>query len=109
MPTTVPAVPPTFPATTVPVQPVPPPTAPPTTAPSASTETYDGIGGSITVRLSGGTVALVGDPSPAPGYTTRVDDNGPDRVRVRFERDDARTEIRVEVEGGELVPEIIED
>ena len=96
-------------ATTVPVVPAPPPTSPPTTASPATTMTYDGIGGSITVRLSGGTLTLVGAPSPTPGYTTRVDDNGPDRVRVRFERDDVRTEIRVDVEGGELVPEIIED
>ena len=45
---------------------------------------------------------------PAPGWSYRVDDDGPTRVRVRFERDGQRSEIRVDLEGGGLVPEIIE-
>ena len=52
-------------------------------------------------------------PSPATRRRRRatacaIDDNGPDRVRVRFELDDQRSEIRVDLEDGQLVPEIIE-
>jgi hypothetical protein len=88
-------------------------TAAPTTAtgpavPEDVLSSYEGIGGSITVRLSGGTVTLASAPTPSPGFTVRVDDDGPDRVRVRFERDDERTEIRVELEDGRLVPTIEE-
>ena len=68
-----------------------------------------GIGGSITVRLSGDTLMLATAPTPSPGFTASVDDNGPDRVRVRFERDDQRTEIRVDLEDGRLVPRIDEN
>ncbi len=60
------------------------------------------------MRLAGGAIALAGDPSPRAGYSVRIDDNGPDRVRVRFESDAGRSEIRVDLQGGELVPEIIE-
>jgi hypothetical protein len=98
-----------------------PPTAPPTTlAPSttspSTTEvtaptlvTYDSTGGSITVRLAGGAITLAEDPVAAPGFSVRIDEDGPDRVRVRFERDEQRSEIRVELENGVPVPEIIED
>jgi hypothetical protein len=102
-PTTVPASTATLPASTATLAPV---SVPPSTV---TTATYQGVGGSIRVRLTGGTVMLAADPSPVPGYTTRIDDNGPARVRVRFERDDERTEIRVDVEDGRLVPTIDED
>ncbi len=87
-----------------------PPTAAPTVATTAAptTRTYDSVGGSITVRLAGGVISLAGDPVPAPGFSVRIDDNGPDRVRVRFELGDQRSEIRVDLEDGELIPEIIE-
>ena len=42
-------------------------------------------------------VALVADPVPSGGFSVRIDDNGPDRVRVRFEKDDQRSEIRVDL------------
>ena len=94
------------------------PAAPPATLPAApptvpaavpTTETYEGIGGSITVRLSGNTLMLATAPTPSPGFTASVDDNGPDRVRVRFEGDDRRTEIRVDLEDGRLVPRVDEN
>ena len=84
-----------------------PSTAPPPTS-SATVTVYDSSGGSITVRLAGGAIALVGDPSPRAGYSVRIDDNGPDRVGVRFESDAGRSEIRVDLEDGRLVPEVIE-
>lgn len=105
---------PATPGSTAPV--VPPPTgsaalttstsAEPT-APAASTTAYSSEGGAITVRLTGGTIALDGDPEPADGWTVRIDDDGPDRVRVRFERDDERSEIRVDLTAdGRLEPRI---
>jgi hypothetical protein len=99
-------------STIAPLPATPPATLPaaPPTVPAAepTTETYEGIGGSITVRLSGDTLILATAPVPAAGFTASVDDNGPDRVRVRFERDDQRTEIRVDLEDGRLVPRIEE-
>ena len=94
------------------------PAAPPATLPAApptvpaaepTTETFEGVGGSITVRLTGDTLMLATAPAPSPGFTASVDDNGPDRVRVRFERDDQRTEIRVDLANGRLVPRIDEN
>jgi hypothetical protein len=92
--------PPTEPATTP-----APPSAPP---PTSTVTTYDSSGGSIDVRLAGGAIALARDPSPRAGYSVRIDDNGPGRVRVRFEGAAGRSEIRVDLQGGELVPDIIE-
>ncbi len=106
---------------------VPPPTTTPTTVsttvprtdlprvqitvvtpPSPSTSTYSANGGSITVRLAGGQLTLDGDPLPASGWSVRIDDNGPDRVRVRFEMGDQRSEIRVDLVDGQLVPRVTE-
>ena len=80
----------------------------PATAPPV-TRTFTSRGGSIVVRHDGGTIVLDGDPSPSSGWTYRVDDDGPTRVRVRFETDDGRSEIRIDLEDGELVPTIVED
>ena len=75
-------------------------------APSAST--YTSAGGSIVVTLANGAVSLADDPSPSPGWSYRIDDDGPSRVRVRFERDGQRSEIRVDLQGDQLVPDITE-
>jgi hypothetical protein len=102
-PATVATTPPTAPPTSLPAS----PGVAPTTQP-ATTTTFAAIGGSIVVRLAGEAVALDREPSPAPGWTVRIDDAGPTRVRVRFERDGQRSEIRVEVRDGELVPQVVE-
>jgi hypothetical protein len=112
--TTVPATSTTAPLTQTapaPTQSTPTPTitamAPPA-PPASSTSTFSSIGGSIVVRIDAGAIALDGPPSPSSGWSYRVEDNGPDRVRVRFERDGGRSEIRVDLEGGQLIPQITE-
>ena len=76
----------------------PPPTAPTTTvapAPDPITQTYSSAGGSITVRWDGTALTLL-DVTPAAGFGSEVEDERPDRIRVRFEGDgDFRIEIRV--------------
>ena len=67
---------------------------------------YDSTGGSISVRMDGGVLAIDGEPRPTPGWSVRVDDDGPTRVRVRFERDDRRSEIRIDLVDGRLEPRI---
>ncbi len=76
-----------------------------TTGPAATpvTRTYESVGGSITVRLADGRIALVGEAAPAAGFTAHVYDNGPDRVRVRFESDTDEAEIRVDLIDGRMV------
>ena len=86
-----------------------PTSAAPATTPTSSRSTFSSAGGSIAVTLVGGTVTLDRDPSATDGWSFRVDDDGPTRVRVRFERQGQRSEIRVEVHGDALVPEIIEE
>ena len=73
---------------------------------SPVTEIYDSAGGSITVRAADGQIALVGEAAPAAGFTAHVYDNGPDRVRVRFESATTESEIRVDLIDGRLVPTI---
>ena len=51
-------------------------------------------GGTVVVEASGGSVSLV-SAVPNPGYTVEVDDGGPDEVRVEFESDDSKSEVRV--------------
>ncbi len=76
----------------------PPPTAPTTTvapAPDPITQTYSSAGGSITLRWDGAALTLL-DVTPAAGFGSEVEDERPDRIRVRFEGDgDFRIEIRV--------------
>ncbi len=74
-----------------------------TTRPAATPRTYESVGGTITVQLADGRIALVGDPAPAAGFTPHVYDNGPDRVRVRFESATDDVEIRVDLVDGRLV------
>jgi hypothetical protein len=83
-------------------------TAPPTSAASTITP-FTSVGGSIEVRLADGRIDLAGDPVASDGWTVRIDDNGPTRVRVRFEDGSRRSEIRIDLEGGSLVPRISDD
>ncbi len=56
-------------------------------------------GGTVVVEASGGAVSLV-SAVPNPGYEVEVDDAGPDEVRVEFESDDSKSEVRVRWDGG---------
>ena len=96
---------PTVPATTttdVVVDPTVPPATSPMPPPAPTPARYDSTGGSISVRIAGGVLVIDGEPRPAPGWSVRVDDDGPTRVRVRFERDDRRSEIRIDLVDGRL-------
>lgn len=86
--------------TTPPGSSSPPSTAPastsPTTSPATSEpesdpatppfsgRTYSSAGGSITVSWNGQALSLDGT-SPAPGFTASIEDQGSDRIRVRFD------------------------
>jgi hypothetical protein len=95
-------------STSTPATPATEPQATPT-VPSTTKSTFTSAGGSIVVAVANGAVSLAEDPTPSTGWSYRIDDNGPSRVRVRFEQADERSEIRVDLQGGELVPEITED
>jgi hypothetical protein len=69
------------------------------------TRTYTSAGGSVTVTLTNGSVALVSS-SPASGYVQSVHDDGPTRVEVRFTDPNGEWRIRVDVVDGSLVPQI---
>ena len=112
--TTLPPAPPTTlpPTTTAPPTTVPG-TAAQTSAASGTTNTrraeYDSLGGSITVEQVGSTIRLVGEPEPFGGYSVEGEDDGPDRVRARFESGERRSRITVELVDGTLVPRIDEE
>ena len=57
----------------------------------------------------GTTIRLLGEPEPSGGYSVEVEDDGPDRVRVRFESGERRSRITVELIDGTLVPRIDEE
>ena len=86
---------PTTTTTTAPAAP-PPTTAPPPSAPT--NRTFNGQGGSVTIRFTDTTVELV-VATPESGYAVEVDDGGPDRVRVEFSGDDHVT--RIEARAGD--------
>ncbi len=83
------------------------PTTSPTTTvappPEPFTQSYSSAGGSITVRWDGAALTLL-DVTPAAGFDQEVEDERPDRIRVRFQ-DDAGGDFRIEirVENGQIV------
>ena len=81
----------------------------PTTAPAPPvTEVFSGQGGTVTVRLQNGILKLVSFDA-ADGFSTEVEHTDYDRVEVRFESDTHRTNIRVDLENGAMVPTIEEE
>jgi hypothetical protein len=82
--------------------------APTTTPPPADvTETFGSVGGTITVRLSGGQLQLL-DATEAAGYTIERQVTKPDDVEVRFVSGDAESRIRVRIVGGQMNHEVDE-
>lgn len=99
------------PATSSPTTRANPTTSTPSTIASSSapglvldpfTDTYDSVGGSITVSWTGATFALQA-VSPAPGFVADVEDSSATRIRVRFEGPDADSRIEVHIADGQLV------
>ena len=84
----------------------PKPSTSPGTTPSDSAEpatsdpvrrTWQGVGGQVTVSCQGSAASFV-NAIPDSGFVFEIDDRGPDRVRVEFERDaddDQRSRIEV--------------
>ena len=86
-----------------------PATTTPTTNPPAPpiTNTYSGVGGSITVRLQNGSLTLV-SYNAASGFVADVRKASGSRVEVRFESNDQRTEIRVDIVGNGMSAQVDE-
>ena len=72
-----------------------------------TTKTYNLTGGSVTISFAPGVVNFKA-AVPQSGYSTDVEDNGPERVRVEFENDDDHSKFEAEWVSGELVINIEE-
>ena len=93
-------------ATTVPAAaPVTTTTAPTPEPEPGEVKTFNGEGGSVSIRFRSTSVELV-VATPASGYAVDVEDSGPARVRVRFRGDDHET--RIEARAGETTAEVSE-
>lgn len=73
------------------------------------TTRYSSAGGSIVVRVANRQISLDSEPAAVSGWSARIEDNGPTRVRVRFETEERRSEIRVDLVDGVLEPRITEE
>lgn len=73
------------------------------------TRTYDLVGGTVSVRFSGGDTVELLFATPADGFDVEIDDAGPAEVRVEFESDDHRSRLRARWSGGQPTEEIRED
>lgn len=78
-----------------------------TVARALTTKTYQLTGGSVTISFAPGVVNFKA-AVPQSGYSTEVEDNGPERVRVEFENDDDHSKFEAEWVSGELVISIEE-
>jgi len=100
-PTTVPDPASASSSTTVPQ---PPQTSSTTQPAQATTKTYDTAGGSVRIQTSGEQV-FFSAAVPNTGWKVEVEDHGPEKVKVKFERnDDSEGEIEfvARFENGEL-------
>jgi hypothetical protein len=59
------------------------------------------VGGTVTVGVGGGAVTYL-SAVPAAGFALEIDDPGPPRVRVEFESDETKVEVRAEWANGAL-------
>lgn len=59
----------------------------------------------MTIRFYATAVELV-LATPADGFTTQVDDSGPERVRVEFRSEDHTT--RIEANAGDTTAQVVE-
>lgn len=77
-----------------------------TTTAAAHTEwkTVSGVG-VVGVSVAGDQVTLV-SASPVDPYHAEVEENGPERVEVKFESESAEYRVRAEVRDGQLVWEV---
>ncbi|MFM2071801.1 MAG: hypothetical protein RLZZ623_2064 [Actinomycetota bacterium] len=79
-----------------------------TTVIAASTQTFESLGGSITVRLEGGAITLV-STNPVSGFRISREHHEPDRITVTFRSSDAESKIEVLLIDGAMVPTIEND
>jgi hypothetical protein len=99
---------PPSPSTTTPTAaPAPAPTTSTTVAPDpGEVKTFNGEGGSVSIRFRSTSVELV-VATPSAGYRVEVEDSGPARVRVRFRSDDHET--RIEARAGSTTATVSEN
>lgn len=67
-----------------------------------TTKTYQTAGGSVTISYAPGVVHFKA-AVPQSGYSTDVEETGPNRVRVEFEREGEHFRFQAEWVAGELV------
>jgi hypothetical protein len=71
----------------------------------SSTRTIESTGGSVAVGCTGDRVRLE-FATPRPGYSTDVNDPGPDKLDVRFEHDDDESRVVVTCRSGSAQVEV---
>jgi len=76
-----------------------------TTVAPPALHTYSSAGGSVTVQLRNGVLALVSYRT-TPGYIAEVHSTQTDDIELRFSKDGSDWRIRVRLEHGQVVPEI---
>jgi hypothetical protein len=91
----------TTPSTTV------PPSTTTTVAPTGYSKTIDTVAGSVRILVDG-TAVTFGGAYPKPGWKVELEEKGPEKVRVKFERNEGEGEIEVSarIEGGELLIDV---
>jgi hypothetical protein len=70
-------------------------------------KTIPTAGGTVVVSYRPGEVVLDG-ATPAAGFTVEVDKQGPPEVKVKFESESTKVEVRVDWDG-KLVTDVQED
>jgi hypothetical protein len=78
------------------------------TVAAATTQTFESLGGSITVRLENGAIMLV-STNPVSGFRSSREHRDPDRITVTFRSSDAESRIEVLLIDGSMVPSIEND
>lgn len=96
------------PATTTTTTTVPPPTTTTTTTVVVTNQTYDLIGGTVTLAVGNGEVNLV-SAVPRPGFDADYEHTGPKEVEIKFESQDHKSKLEAKWESGELEVDIEEE
>ena len=75
---------------------------PPTQPPTVTSRTFSLIGGTVTFRCTGNVISL-GSAVPNAGFSVETErEDGGQEIKVRFESDAHRSEIRAECVGGQV-------